>query len=126
MAYVADTVALVWFLLKDAQLGASALAALLDPASEIIIPTIALAEIAFLNSRGRVAIDVTNTLSFIAGTANCQTYPLDEKIVQLLLKVLKIHDAIIVATAILFRDLLGKPATLVTKDAAITTSGLIA
>lgn len=125
MVYVADTHALVWFLLKDAQLGIGALAAFQSPTSEIIIPTIALAEIAFLNSRGRIAIDLTNTLSFIASATNCQTYPLDEKVAQLLPKTLKIHDAIIVATAILFRDVLGKPATLVTRDAAITSSGLI-
>ncbi len=126
MVYVTDTHALVWFLLRDAQLGAGALAVLQNPASEIIVPTIALAEIAFLNARGRVGIDLTKVLAFIASTTNCHAYPLDEKVTQLLPRILKIHDAIIVATAVLFRDVLGKPATLVTKDAAITASGLIA
>jgi PIN domain nuclease of toxin-antitoxin system len=125
MVYVVDTHALVWFLQNDAQLGVAASAALQDPASEIVAPTMVLAEIAFLNSHGRIAIDLALALAYIASTANCQMYPLDDKVVQLLPNAFKIHDCIIVATAILFRDLLSKPTALVIMDAAITASGLI-
>jgi PIN domain nuclease of toxin-antitoxin system len=125
MVYLIDTHALVWFLQKDAQLGPAAAAALQDPASEIVIPAIVLAEIAFLNSRSRITLDLPTVLSFIGGASNGHTYPLDEQVAQLLPGTLKIHDAIIVATAILFRDVLRKPAAVVTKDAAITASGLI-
>ena len=38
---------------------------------------------------------------------------------------LDIHDAVIVGTALVYRDLLGQQVALITKDAAITTSGLV-
>src|SRR5262245_13468015 len=112
MVYVADSHALIWWLLKDTQLGAAALAALQDPASEIVIPTIVLAEIAFLNSRGRIAIDLARTLAFVVGSTNCKVHPLDEEVVQMMPNIFKIHDRIIVATAILFRDKFSKSTTL--------------
>ena len=125
MVYVVDTHALVWFLLKDARLGSAARAALQDPTATIVVPTIALAEVAFLHRRGRITLDLAMALAYVAAAPNCRTYPLDEGVVQHLPGVLNIHDGIIVATALLFQNVLGRPASVVTKDAMITASGLI-
>lgn len=38
---------------------------------------------------------------------------------------LNIHDAIIVATALVYRDILKLPVKIVTKDTEITSSGLV-
>ncbi len=38
---------------------------------------------------------------------------------------LDIHDGIIVATALLFRDVLQQPTSLITRDRPITESGLV-
>ena len=125
MVYVIDTHALVWFLLKDARLGKAAQSAMQNPAAEIVIPTIVLAEIAFLNRRGRITLDLAVTLGYLAAASNCRAYPLDEGTVQQLPAALNIHDGIIVATALLLQNVLGKPTAVVTKDAMITASGLI-
>jgi hypothetical protein len=51
--------------------------------------------------------------------------PLDEQVISMIPTGLDIHDSIIVATAIFYRDMLRQPTTLITKDRAITQSGLI-
>jgi hypothetical protein len=38
---------------------------------------------------------------------------------------LNIHDAIIVATALIYRDVLGESVALITRDAEIIASGLV-
>jgi hypothetical protein len=50
---------------------------------------------------------------------------LDAEIVKLLPLGLDIHDGIIVATALYYRDVLGENTALITKDAAIAASGLV-
>jgi len=50
---------------------------------------------------------------------------LDGPVVERLPTTLNIHDAIIVATGLVFRDVLSESTAVVTKDADITASGLI-
>lgn len=54
-----------------------------------------------------------------------KTHHVDESVVTHLPTILNIHDAIIVATAIVFRDVVGEPTALVTCDEQIRKSGLI-
>jgi hypothetical protein len=61
----------------------------------------------------------------VASTPNCTIYPLDEIVVRHLPTRLKIHDAIIIATAIVFRDVLKENTSVITKDAAMAASGLV-
>jgi len=84
-----------------------------------------LAEITFLYARHRIAIDLPHVLAHLTSAANCLVYPLDVAVVEHLPTTLNIHDAIIVATGLVFRDVLSESTTVVTKDADITTSGLI-
>jgi hypothetical protein len=68
---------------------------------------------------------VPAVVAHIAGATNCVVYPLDETVVEHLPTTLNIHDAIIVATALVFRDVLGETSAVITKDTDITVSGLV-
>lgn len=54
-----------------------------------------------------------------------KTHHVDESVVAHLPTTLNIRDAIIVAAAIVFRDVLGEPTALVTRDEQKGKSGLI-
>lgn len=125
MIHVADTHALVWFLEGSGRLSAGARQAIQTPDTEIVIPSIVLAEIVYLFSRKRIGIDLTDVLHHVSRTENCTIYPLDETVVERLPVELEIHDAVIVATALVFRDVLGQDVTLITKDARIRGSNLV-
>jgi PIN domain nuclease of toxin-antitoxin system len=125
MTYVVDTHALVWFLESSTRLSTAAQKALADRTAQVVVPTIVLAEITFLYARHRIAIDLPHVLAHIATAANCLVYPLDGPVVEHLPTTLNIHDAIIVATALVFRDVLSESTAVVTKDSDITASGLI-
>lgn len=125
MTYIADTHPVVWFLEGNPRLGANARALLANPQTRLVIPTIVLAEIHFLYARRRIGVDVRAVLTSIANAANCVVYPLDQTVVSLLPTNLEIHDAIIVATALVFRDVLGEQVAIITKDREIAASGLV-
>lgn len=61
----------------------------------------------------------------LVGAANGVAYPLDEQVVAMIPTSLNIHDAIIVATALVYKDILKLPVEVVTEDAEITASGLV-
>ena len=125
MTYVVDTHGLVWFLEKNRRLSPAARAAMKDPTAELVIPTIALAEIAYLYPRKRIKVDLPGVFAHVAGASNCVVYPLDEAVVERLPAALSIHDAIIVATALVLREALDRETSVITKDAEITNSGLV-
>jgi PIN domain nuclease of toxin-antitoxin system len=125
MTYVADTHPLIWFLNNNPQLGTAALSAFEDASATIVIPSIVLAEIKHLFDRGRIGVDLPRVLAHARATVNCLISALDEQVAALLPAGLDIHDGIIVATAMMHRDHLGQPVSLITRDAAITASGLI-
>ena len=125
MTHVADTHSLVWYLEDNPRLGPNARIALKNPETKLVIPTIVLAEIAFLYGRQRIAVDVSRVYRYIADATNTVIYPLDELVVEQLQSSLNIHDAIIVATALLFRDVLGETTAVISKDTEIVASGLV-
>jgi len=125
MLLVVDTHALVWFLGGSDRLSESAKAALQDPNAEIILPAIILAEIAFLFNKNRIPVDLPTVNGYIAQAQNCTIYPLDEMVLSQLPLNLDIHDALEVATALVFRNIMGKDVAVVTKDREISGSGII-
>ena len=125
MTWILDTHALVWYLEASPRLGKNAARILGDANCDLVIPTIVLAEVAFLYGRKRIAIDLRQVFSRIANAPNCVVYPLDESVVEHLPSALNIHDAIIVGTALVFRDVLGKDVAILSKDAEISASGLV-
>lgn len=61
----------------------------------------------------------------VTAAENCTLYPLDELVAARVTGDLDLHDAIIVATALVYRDVLGEAVAMVTKDEKIANSGLI-
>ena|ERR1043166_4517409 len=63
--------------------------------------------------------------SSLVAASNCGLYPLDEQVAMLILTRLNMHDAIIVATALVYRDILHESVAVITKNGEITHSCLI-
>ena len=125
MTYVTDTHPLIWLLGDNARLSHAARAVFDASDARVIIPTIVLAEIKHLFARGRIAVNLESVLAHVAGGSNCTIYPLNETVVARLPTTLDIHDAVIVATALVHQDNMGEAVALITRDAAITASGLV-
>ena len=84
-----------------------------------------LVEIKFLFARHRIAVDVPAVRAYAAAAPNCRIHRFDEAVVDRLPTSLNIHDAMIVGTALVYRDDLGEQVALITKDEEITASGLV-
>lgn len=125
MIYVADSHALVWLAEGNPRLSARARSALTGPEAEIVVPTIVLAEIHHLYARQKIGTDVPAVLERLAKAAKVGVYPLDRAVADRTPGTLDIHDAIIVATALVLRDLLGETVAVITRDADIARSGLV-
>jgi PIN domain nuclease of toxin-antitoxin system len=122
---VLDTHPVVWFLEASSRLSTKAQRAISDPTSQLIIPSIVLAEITYLYNRKRIATPASEIRARLIAADNVVVYPLDEQVVDKLPTALDIHDAIIVATALVYRDVLRHEVAVVTKDEMIAVSGLI-
>ncbi len=125
MTYVLDTHPVVWFLESSRRLSIRARSVLRDPNHTFILPTIVLVEITYLYTKGRIEVDVTMVHQRLVAASNCVLYPLDEQVAALIPTGLNIHDAIIVSTALVYRDILQEPVAVITKDGEIAQSGLI-
>ncbi|HEY7492748.1 MAG TPA: hypothetical protein VIH59_16755 [Candidatus Tectomicrobia bacterium] len=90
-----------------------------------MLPTIVLVEITYLYSKGRIAVDRAVVQQRLVAAVNCVLYPLDEQVAMRIPTGLTIHDAIIVATALVYRDILHEPVAVITKNGEITRAGLI-
>lgn len=125
MILILDTHPVVWFLEASPRLGSRAREAVSDPSSELVIPSIVLAEITYLYSRKRIATPISEIRNRLLNAGNVVVYPPDEHVVEKLPTTIDIHDGIIVATALVYREILHQDVAVVTKDELITTSGLI-
>jgi PIN domain nuclease of toxin-antitoxin system len=125
LTHVLDTHSLVWFLEASPRLSVRARTAISDPSSQLVIPSIVLVEITFLYAKKRIATSVAEIRRHLLAASNSVVYPLDEQVVALVPTGLEIHDAIVVATALLYRDVLRQEANVITKDEAIRDSGLV-
>lgn len=123
--YVADTHALVFHLNDDPRLGAQARAAFKDAEAgraTIVVPVIVLAEIAWLSERGRIALNPAEVIAALQTHSAYQVAPLDaDRIVAFLAlrSVPEMHDRIIACEAKL------RAATLITRDQALTSAGVV-
>lgn len=125
MIYVLDTHAIVWAIENDPRLSAAAKAVFKKPTSEFVVPTMVLVEVQYLTVKKRFSATLAQVYQQFINATNCTVYPLDEKVVSKIPTGLDIHDAIITATALVYRDLFQQQAVLITKDGKITQSGLI-
>ena len=125
MTYVLDTPTLVWYISNDPRLSPQAQTIMDNPLSEFVIPTMVLVEVQFLNAKKRFATDLSTVYTDFIEAKNCTVHPLDEEVVSQIPTGLDIHDSVITATALVYRDVFQQPVTLITKDGKITQSGLI-
>jgi PIN domain nuclease of toxin-antitoxin system len=125
MWYVVDTHALIWFLTGDPRLGIESKRVLSDPKSRLIIPTIVLAEAKHISDRKRVAISFDAIMRAIGSSARITVLPLDIFLLAYLPAELDIHDSLIVASARNVREMFSDEVVILTKDEAISNSGLI-
>ncbi len=124
MLYVVDTHPLIWFLDRPDLLSPAA-AAVLRSSAGIVIPSICLLEVWHLYHRGRIGVSPAAVRTGILASVNVTVCPLDEAVLGVLPVGLEIHDAVVVATAIYYRDVLRQPVTLVTKDRQVTAGRFV-
>ncbi|MDF1534066.1 MAG: PIN domain-containing protein [Methanosarcinaceae archaeon] len=124
--YIIDTHALVWFLEQSPKLGKNARNAFIDTDSILIIPTIVLAEIKILFDKNRFLTSLDEVFAVIENDSRCIVQPMDLDVVSMLPTKLEIHDAIITATALLFKgNPYFKDVEIITKDEEILKSKLV-
>lgn len=123
--FVLDTHALVWYLDGDRRLSKAAEAAMDDPSASLVIPTIVLAEVRYLFGKRRIPVSFEDVVAAIERDARCVVYPFDFACVEAVDEHLNLHDAIIAATAVVFRDSVDPSTALVTKDEEIRDSGVV-
>ena len=120
--FVADTHALVWYILRKAPLKVRNIFKDAESNNEVIyIPTIALAEMFHAIIKERIQLDYEEALSIIQQNPNYKIIGFDYSILKEFVKIkgFDLHDNIIVATA-KFLD-----ATLITKDGDIIKSKIV-
>jgi PIN domain nuclease of toxin-antitoxin system len=123
--FIVDTHALVWFFGNAARLSKDARVALTEPDSRLVVPTIVLAELKFLFAKGRTPSNYAELLKESTNSLNVIIHPFDQMVVDRFPTTLDIHDAIIVGTALVYRDDMHEKSAIITKDRAITGSKLI-
>jgi PIN domain nuclease of toxin-antitoxin system len=126
--YIVDTHALIWYLEGNPRLGQAAKTILDDPASELILPLIALAEAVDIVDKGRTTIaSVPILLNRVLNDARIELQPFSLAILQTSLQaraVPEMHDRLIVAAGLLLQQQ-GEQAAILTRDVSITTAALL-
>lgn len=126
--FIVDTHALIWYFEGNSLLGLSAKSVMSDPASELVLPAIALAEAIFIVEKGRCSITgVEDLLSDLKSDDRFDIYPLMSGILEdcvTLQQIPEIHDRLIVATGVYLQHL-GESVEILTKDTIITASGVL-
>ncbi|WP_211167726.1 type II toxin-antitoxin system VapC family toxin [Pseudanabaena yagii] len=129
MKYIIDTHALIWFLEGNSRLGAIAKEILSDASSELILPAIALAESAWIVSRGKTSIpSVEALLKVVKDDERVSIYPLDFDVIERSIKLISInemHDRQIVSTALVIESQ-GNQVAILTCDQNICEAKAIA
>jgi predicted nucleic acid-binding protein len=123
--YVVDTHSLIWFIAEDSRLSKKS-NEILEKAEkgeiDVLVPTLVLAEIAYIASRKRVRVTLNKILECIQKGDGFVIVPFDFQVFQISLDMperWEIHDKIIAATARCYN------AELITKDTALQKSNEI-
>lgn len=123
--YVVDTHSLIWFIAEDSRLSKKS-NEILEKAEkgevDVLVPTLVLAEIAYIASRKRVRVTLNKILECIQKGDGFVIVPFDFQVFQISLDMperWEIHDKIIAATARYYN------AELITRDTALQKSNEI-
>jgi PIN domain nuclease of toxin-antitoxin system len=126
--YIVDTHALIWNFEGNSLLGKSAKAAINDPNSELILPTIALAEAMFIVEKGRCSLtSVDDLIADVQADRIINVFPLTRGMLvesATLTAIPEIHDRLIVAAGVYLQNL-GETVEILTKDNEIALSNIL-
>ena len=123
--YVADTHALLWYLAGSPQLSSparSAFDAAASGSNDVVVPAIVIAELVMLAEKRRGLADLDQVVATLRARPGFRLSTLTPELVLRIQKLTlhpDIHDRLIVAEA------LELDATIITRDRAITSSGLV-
>lgn len=125
MTYIVDTHIFIWFLDKNKKLNPRHRIILTDKNNKFVFSTIVLAEIKHLVLIKRIKINFEDVINYLSDAENCIIYPVDEDVVQEMPEGLNIHDALIVATGLVYRNILKEEINLLTEDDEIINADII-
>ena len=125
MIYVVETHILVWFLDSNRRLSLKYKKILLNKRNTFIFSAIVLAEIKYLIAAKRINIDFKSVLEYLSQCDNCIICPVDEVVIDYMPKGLDIHDALIVATGLVYKESLKEDIFVLTEDNLIINSGIL-
>ena len=123
--YIIDTHIFIWFLDKNKRLKTRHLETLLNKENTFVFSAIVLAEIKHLISIKRITIDFEKVIDYLSEAKNCIIYPVDEDIVENMPERLNIHDALIVATGIVYKNILRENVKILTEDEEIIKTAIL-
>ncbi len=125
MTYIVDTHVFVWLLDKNKRLSRKYKEILLNNNNTFIISAIVLAEIKHLISVKRININFETVIEYLSECDNCIVYPVNEDVIEHMPEGLDIHDGIIVATGLIYKNFLGDNVFILTEDETIRNSGIL-
>ena len=125
MTYIVDTHVFIWFLDKNKRLKPLYHQILTDVHNNFVFSTIVLAEIKHLVSQKRISVDFEQVVEYLSESENCVIYPIDEDVVDEMPMGLNIHDALIVATGLVYRNILKEEVKIPTEDEEIIQSQIL-
>ncbi len=125
MTYILDTHILIWFLDKNKRLKPHHYQIIADKNNNFVISAIVLAEIKHLISVRRINIDFEKVAGHLSESGNCIIYPIDEDVIDAMPEGLNIHDALIVATGLVYKNMLNREIKMLTEDDEIIKAGLL-
>ena len=126
--FILDTHALIWHLEGNRLLGTAARSIIDDPASELVLPVIALAEAAFVVEKGRTSIPlVSDLMNDVEADSRIDVFPLTGEILSVsltLTAIPEIHDRLIAATGVYLQNQ-GASVEILTKDNEIILASVL-
>jgi len=125
MTYIIDTHILIWLLDKNKRLSPKYREILSNNNHTFIISAIVLAEIKHMIAIKRIDIKFESVIKYLGECNNCVVYPINEDVVEHMPEGLDIHDALIVATGLIYKDFLGEDVYILTGDESIRSSEIL-
>ncbi len=122
MIYIVDTHVFIWYLDRNDRLKPFYHQILTDVHNNFVFSTIVLAEIKHLISHKCINVDYEQVVTFLSESENYVVYPIDEDVVDEMPVGLDIHDALIVATGLVYRNILKEEVKILTEDKEIIKS----
>ena len=123
--YIVDTHALVWYFDENPFLPKTVVEILDSKDAILVIPTVVLAEIRYLFFKKKIKVSFQQGVNYIEEDARCKIHPFDFMCVEVLDERLNLHDAMIVATGVVYKKYVDSLTRIITKDEKIKNIKLI-